>query len=166
MRNKGKKVLIMSFVILVMFSLVAAASSNGLGTELDPVVTVSYVESKINELKTYVDEKLANTALPSDTQTTTDQPQVQVVTAFQVLNLQENQSLIGKDSTEIVLRSGTAQAIDNGVDGISDLTDGKDLKSGDEIERNHLLIVPRDDGRGIMATSEVWVMVKGGYEIK
>ncbi|MCG8485656.1 MAG: hypothetical protein MJA31_20290 [Clostridia bacterium] len=163
MRNKGK-VLIISFIGLVMFSIIATASSNSLGTEQDPVVTVSYVEAKINELKTYIDEKLANTTLPSDTQSTTDEPQV--VTAFEVLNLQENQSLIGKDSTEIILRSGTANAIDNGVDGISDLTGGKDLKSGDEIERNHLLIVPRDDGRGILATSEIWVMVKGGYEIK
>lgn len=162
MRNK-RKILIVSIILLMMFSLIATASSNSLGTEQDPVVTVSYVESKINELKAYIDEKLLN----NDSSVEMGQIQEpQAAATYEVLSLQANQSLIGKDSTEIILRSGTATAIDNGVNGISDLTDGKDLISGDEIESNHLLIVPRDDGRGILATSEVWVMVKGGYEIK
>lgn len=147
----------------MMFSLIATASSNSLGTEQDPVVTVSYVESKINELKAYIDEKLSNNGSLSEAGQTQEP---QAAATYEVISLQSNQSLIGKDSTEIILRSGTATAIDNGVNGISDLTDGKDLISGDEIESNHLLIVPRDDGRGILATSEVWVMVKGGYEIK
>lgn len=165
MRNK-RKILIGSIVLLLMFSIVATASNN-IGTEQDPVVTVSYVELKINELKNYIDQKLLNNASTSEAKEeiiTTDQPQTSAT--FEVIKLNKNQSLIGKDSTEIILRSGTATAIDNGINGISDLTEGKDLRSGDKIVCNHLLIVPRDDGRGILATSEIWVMVKGGYEIK
>jgi hypothetical protein len=66
----------------------------------------------------------------------------------------------------LILRSGDAYAIDNGVDGLSDVTSAKDLKGGVTITANHLLLVPRADGRGIRAGSDLWVMVKGSYTIQ
>ena len=86
-------------------------------------------------------------------------------TAFSAVELAEGQKLIGTGGTEIILRSGEATAIDNGVNGISDLTAGSDLMSGDAVGLNHLLMVPRADGRGITALTDAWVMVRGEYEI-
>ena len=90
---------------------------------------------------------------------------VDAATSFSAVQLAEGQRLIGGESAEIILRSGEASAIDNGENGIADLTSGADLITGSKVELNHLLIVPRDDGRGITALTEVWVMVRGDYEI-
>ena len=79
-------------------------------------------------------------------------------------------SLICKDGTEIILRSGEARAIAivvNGVmNGLTDITVGKDLAMEENIIANHLLIIPRDDGRGARALTNSFFLVKGDYEIR
>lgn len=85
---------------------------------------------------------------------------------FQVLEVAQGKKVICSSGTELILRSGSATAIDSSLGGLSDVTGGKDLRSGDSVPKNHLLIVPRDDGRGILATSASVVMVRGSYEIK
>ena len=87
-------------------------------------------------------------------------------TTFAPVELYEGQRLIGTEGTEIILRSGEASALDNGANGVSDLTSGRDLMTGDEVPPNHLLLVPGDDGRGITAKSECWVMVRGEYKLQ
>jgi hypothetical protein len=74
--------------------------------------------------------------------------------------------VLGKSGTEIILRSGEATAIDNGANGVSDITAGKDLMTGQSVGQNHLLLVPKDDGRGIQATTDLFVMVRGAYSIQ
>lgn len=86
-------------------------------------------------------------------------------TSYKVIELKTGQQLIGKEGTEIILRSGIATAIDNGANGVSDLTAGKDLMTGMDVGLNHMLLVPRDDGRGINAVTDIFVMVRGDYTI-
>jgi len=87
-------------------------------------------------------------------------------TSFLPVMLGEGQSLIGGAGAEIILRSGEATAIDNGENGVSNLTAGTDLMTGAQVGTNNLLLVPRADGRGIKAlVDETWVMVRGEYEI-
>lgn len=86
-------------------------------------------------------------------------------TAYQVIHIQAGQKMIGKSGTEMIVRSGEVTAIDNGADGLSDITGGSDLKSGVLCKTNHLLLVPRDDGRGINAVTEAYVMVRGGFTL-
>ena len=128
------------FVLIALFvisvTILAVAASDAPGSEGDPLVT-----------KSYVDQKMSG------------------VSAFAPLEILEGQSLIGREGTEIILRSGEAKAICGGENGVSDLTGGADLLNGAEIKRNHLLLIPRNDGRGIFATTDVWVMVKGGYDL-
>lgn len=164
MKNK-RKITVITLICLALFSIIVLANSSMPGSEGDPVVTVSYVENKLNEIKGYLDQRLNSLNLDknSDGDTVISDNQG---TAFKVIDLNKDEKLIGTEGTEIILRSGTAVAIDNGVDGLSDLTLGKDLKGGEGIFKNHLLIVPRSDGRGILATSQLWVMVKGDYQIK
>ncbi|WP_312353343.1 hypothetical protein [Aminipila sp.] len=131
-----KKSIIVSIVtILVMvlgISIVMAATDQP-GSESDPVVTKSYVDSK---------------------------------TSFSPISLTAGQKLIGGEGTELILRSGEATAIDNGANGISDLTVGMDLMTGSQVVTNHLLLVPRNDGRGITAVTDIWVMVRGTYTVQ
>ena len=159
MKNIGKIVLI-SITLMVSISVVAFANSLVPGSEQDPVVTLSYVKAQIEELKAYVDSKTIGSGGQEEAVT------ADTIPTYEIVNLKSRQKLIGKESTEIILRSGEAEAIDNGVNGISDLTEGKDLLSGDVVNLNHLLIVPRDDGRGIRALTEIYLMVKGEYEIQ
>ncbi len=86
--------------------------------------------------------------------------------AYEVVHLQANQKILGGAGTEIILRSGEATAIGNGANGVSDLTLGKDLMTTDKVNTNHLLMVPRDDGRGIQVWTESYLMVRGKYSIK
>ena len=91
---------------------------------------------------------------------------VDAATAFAPIELAAGKKLIGAEGAEVIVRSGEAFAIDNGANGVSDLTSGKDLMTGDSAELNHLLLIPRDDGRGITAATDIWVMVRGGYKIQ
>jgi len=91
---------------------------------------------------------------------------VQQLVSFSLVELTEGQRLIGGEGTEIILRSGEATAIDNGFNGVSNLTAGVDLMTGNIVELNNLLLVPRADGRGIHATTDAWVMVRGSFTIQ
>lgn len=85
---------------------------------------------------------------------------------YQTVHVLAGQRIIGGAGAEIILRSGEATAIDNGANGVSDITSGTDLMSGMQVGLNHLLLIPRDDGRGIAASTEGWIMVRGDFTIE
>ena len=159
--NKKSLVILVAAALMLAMSLASAAfAAGGAGTASDPIVTKSYVDDEIESLKAEI-EKLAATSGGSSAATSTSDGAV-----FVVVEVQAGQSVIGKEGTELVLRSGSATAIDNGSVGVSDLTAGADLMSPKAISKNHLLLVPRDDGRGIYCSTHAYVMVKGGYTIQ
>lgn len=130
------------------------------GTSEDPIVTQSYVEKRNEQLKYYIDQKISEMGgTPSSGS--------QAPATFQVIEVNKGQIVIGQAGTEMILRSGTAKAIASQSGGLSDLTAGKDLKSEENVPLNHLLLIPRDDGRGLAITwDKTFIMVKGGYEIR
>ena len=142
---KQKRMLFITAAVVIAIaagaSLAAGADSYEPGSSEDPVVTKSYVDNKISELS-------AGGA------------------AFMPIELKEGQTIIGSEGTEVILRSGEAAAIGNGENGVSDLTAGTDLTTGQAVAANHLLLIPRADGRGITATTDTWVMIRGGYTIQ
>ena len=84
--------------------------------------------------------------------------------SYEIVYLEENQRIICGKGTEMILRSGIATSVDSDNGGLADVTSGKDLTMGDNIPQNHLLIVPRDDGRGVKAENNyVVLLVRGGY---
>lgn len=90
---------------------------------------------------------------------------VDAKTSYQVIHMLAGQKMIGGAGTELIVRSGDVTAIDNGVDGVSDITGGSDLKSDATCKANHLLLIPRADGRGIKAATEAYVMVRGSFTL-
>jgi hypothetical protein len=86
--------------------------------------------------------------------------------AFQVVQVEAGHRLIGEAGTEIVLRGGRGTAIGSAQGGMLDSTGGADVTTGTAIAPNHLMIVPRADGRGVAATTGMILMVKGGYRIE
>lgn len=86
-------------------------------------------------------------------------------TTLQVVSLTKGQQLEADAGAEIILRAGKATAVAT-AGGVADLTAGKDLKTGDPIVANHLLLIPRTDGRGLKAGTDLVLVIRGTYSIK
>jgi len=157
MNKKSIAILIAAAVIFAMSVINIAMAAGGAGTSSDPIVTKSYVDDLVKDLQAQIDKagSASGSTAPASGAGT-----------FVVVEVQAGQSVIGKEGTELVLRSGSATFIDNGAVGVSDLTAGADMMSPKAVTKNHLLLVPRDDGRGIKCSTHAYVMVKGGYTIE
>lgn len=119
------------------------------GSKSDPIVTKSYVDNAMNNIKKHLNLIDSNSS-----------------SSLKIVNLTRGQELIGAEGTEIILRSGHAIVIGGAGGGISDVTEGKDLTGKAVVPRNHLLIVPRDDYRGVEAqTDNVIVLVRGAHSL-
>jgi hypothetical protein len=143
--NKANVTVMIVALALIVTTVAVGAAGYEPGSPEDPVVTKSYVDAQIAALKGGGGGSSA---------------------AFQPVFVEAGKNLIGGEGTELILRSGGALAIAKGQDGLSDVTEGKDLQGGFAVTRNHLLLIPRDDGRGINAATDIWVMVKGTYSIE
>ncbi|AEE91814.1 conserved exported protein of unknown function [Tepidanaerobacter acetatoxydans Re1] len=139
---------IVAVVVFSIFALSVQADVTEPGSESDPLVTKSYVDKVLSNLKQYVDSKPGSSS------------------GWEIVYMEQGQSLIGDKGTEIILRSGIATVVDEGNGGLADITEGKDIINGENVMQNHLLIVPRDDGRGVKAeNNNVILLIKGSYTI-
>lgn len=85
---------------------------------------------------------------------------------WKVADLKAGQVLKGKAGTELLVRRGQAYVVDSSGNGIPDVTAGTDIFEDDQVSLNHLLIIPREDGRGIKAIDFAVVMYRGGVSIQ
>lgn len=152
------------------------------GSDEDPLVSQSYVDlkfttldSKVGELETAADSKLEELEKKLEEagkrleETEKRLEEIEKYGKFVALELNKDQVLIAGDSAELILRGGKALAIGGEGGGLSDITSGTgaDVNTDDEVPLNHLLLISRDDGRGLKVTSEkAWVLVKGSYTIE
>jgi len=180
---------ILLFIIMTSFFTVhivraVTAVSPEPGSEGDPVVSQSYVDSKISGITAKLDaadstisdltKKLSEAEVKINKLTSENEEMSKQLTEidpesfkFQPLELKAGQKLLAGASTEIVVRSGSAKAISGTYGGLSDITAAQsaDLTTGAPIALNHLLLSSRDDGRGITAVKGCWLIVKGTYKI-
>ena len=168
--KKSKKIMIalMCVGILTLTFMLTTAATPAPGSAEDPLVTRSYVVRLISEL-TGLQGGGALTQQQMDTIVNEVVNRLGTSGAagdvFSPVHLMSGQTLFGDEGTELILRSGSAVIQATGADGLANATTGADQVVGESVERNHLLIVPRTDGRGIHATSDVWVLVKGSFII-
>lgn len=207
MRNSKRLIITILSVFIVGVTIVNAATSEP-GSSSDPVVSKSYVDEQINQLKlllqegnstqekSYVDEQINQLKLllqeNNSTQENTSENSIskeEIINSVlsQINNTQNNnnvqnnttnigsyvpvsatrgQKIIGGEGTEIILRSGSAVSYTTVEDGIVNATKGLDLKNGEYIGKNNILIVPRNDGRGVSVTSDAWFIIRGSYIIQ
>ena len=139
--------------VLCMFTVVLAEP----GTEDDPLISKSYIENQvIPRLEQFIESRISEIRSGGGAAADT----------FKVVEAQSGQEIICSAGTELILRMGKATIIATEKGGIADTTAGYDLANGTAMPSNHLLIVPVGDGRGIRATENVIVMIKGGYTVK
>ena len=125
----------------------AVAGSAEPGSEANPLVAQDYVDARIAELNSQIEE-------------------LTKASKFEAVQIKAGKQLVAGASTEIVLRSGKAAAVVSANGGLSDLIAGNDIPAGGNIPLNHLILIPRDDGRGFKTVSDVWILIKGTYTIK
>jgi len=85
-------------------------------------------------------------------------------TVWQVVKVDPGIRVLASDTGEIILRSGTARVIGNEHnEGLSDLTAGTEIKNGELISKDHHILIPRGDGRGIVTETVCYIIYKGLY---
>lgn len=161
-----RRIVLVLLVLLVPIGLIAFAAATP-GSDQDPLVTFSYVEKRIVALQ--VELRTEIEALKKSLTASTSQPPVSdgstAVATYESTTLPAGAQLLLGKGTELVLRRGEALVLDPTGNALPDLTEGIDLAAGTTVPKNHLLLCPKEDGRGIQATSTITVMIKGNYQI-
>ena len=156
---KNRIVLIIQIMIVVISVVVVTVFAADPGTSDDPVVSKSYVDEQISELlKTLESGGTINVNGGTTTESNTKTKYVPVHVAV-------GQKLLGGEGTEIILRVGRSFAVVPGKESLIDVTNGTELVDKNEIKKNHVIIVPRNDGRGVRVVEDAWFLVKGDYTI-
>jgi hypothetical protein len=193
-RFNVKMYIVLAIVAMLGISMliVGFADGNTPGSTEDPIVTQSYVAKVVEGLRSYVDSTISNiyadiTKLNGSISANTEainslkaqldiktqeisalQKQLQNTTAptYEVILLKKGTTLVSGKGTEIIVRSGKCVGIATNNGGLADATAGKDIKTDEAIELNHLLIASRDDGRGLKALEDSYMIVRGVYTLK
>ncbi len=160
--TKKMKLGMIMLATLVVGSSVYAAKGDA-GSSNDPLVTKSYVDSKVTQLQKTVEVQASMIDLLAQEINNMGKEES---SGYEVVTVPAGQSIVGKQGTEIIVRSGNGQVLASDGGGLQDMTEGTDLLGGSEIPKYHLVIIPREDGRGIYATKDLIVMVRGGYNIQ
>ena len=160
MKHERKKVGIRIFAcVLALICCMSTVLVYGAATTDDPIISLSYLEKVfMPQIVQYIDQRFSAFSPNNNTSQTAE--------SYQVLSVPQGKSVICDAGTELILRAGNAQIIATIKGGIANVTNGTDLKNGASMPQNHHLIVPVDDGRGILAQSDCIIMIKGRYSIK
>ena len=154
-----KKFVEILVVCLVGLSVIAFADA---GSSNDPLISLSYIENTLKpQLEKYIDSKIGSMGSSNGGSSVSSSGD-----KFTVVNFSKGDRLICEAGTELILRMGQGVIIATQKGGLADTTAGYDLPDGALMPSNHLLVVPVADGRGMLATSNGIVLVKGRYTIK
>ena len=155
-RGGGKRGVIIQALILaaaiLLLGQVVGANAVSPGSEGDPLVTASWVE---NRLASYFRNTDSVSGQPAGPQISSS--------VYELVVLPAGAKLLTGTGTEFILRSGKARSIAADGGGIADLTSGKDMGNRETIVRNHLLLSPKEDGRGASMDTESIFLIRGPY---
>lgn len=175
MSRKSTRIVVIAILMLsALIYLMVLGSADGAepGSESDPIVTLSFVDKKIEQIKYYIDsnleeiDRLILELEKKDKELAAIKRTVEKSLTFEVVEMKAGQILLAEEGAEIIIRSGMTTAVYGELGGLSDITSAKDLKSGESIAINHMLIASRGDGRGVKAGGQVFLIIKGGYALQ
>lgn len=173
--SKKKKAAVILTVILCAIALVfpVIVLATDYIPENDPLVTLSYMKDVFgpalkqeikDEINAEADAKAENVQQPEIQENTV------VNVGYEVVELSKDQKLSSKNGTvEVIVRPGSAAVAFSDIpeNGLSDISEMKEVLNGEQIGINHALIIPRNDGRGIVITSDkAYVLVRGDYIVE
>lgn len=117
-----------------------------------------------------VDEPESETEPETDAETEAEtEPVIETrpSATYEVIELQKGDCVFAVSACDIMLRAGKATCIaPDATQGLADYTDADEVYNGQALEKNHMCLIPRGDGRGISADSDsVFIMIRGEYTI-
>lgn len=151
------------------------ANSAEIGSSNDPLVTKSYVDQQVAQIKnasnsanmTSFEAEMALQRLELEMlKREFETLKTNASSTYEVVTIPVGKSILGKQGSEIIVRAGEGVAIGSSGGGLQNMTQGQDIQDGSLVPKYHLLIIPREDGRGLFARTELIVMVRGGYTIQ
>lgn len=179
------KVITKGFYIIIVFatvfSLLCLGERNSVfalvdpGSTNDPLVTLSFVEEKINGYTQKISElesKLAD--LQSKYKQIEENNKISKSSGtpsiggqyYKAVKLMHGQTLMGIKGTEFLMYDGSATVKNNSPSGLIDMTEGIGVKAGTEVKQNHTFLITENGTVGVGITSDTaWVMVRGLYYI-
>ncbi len=172
---KSKKTLTITAIVVAALAAFGVTAAAAYDSSEDPIVSLSYLTKifktelleELNEtIEAEIADRMENLDL-SQYQPSTQEPAQTVSSTYEVVELSWGDALYAAGPCDIMLRSGSAYCIaPDASQGISDYTAGVEIYNYEYLTKNHMCLIPRGDGRGILADSEsVYVMVKGEYTI-
>lgn len=178
--NKGRflaPALIFLLIGFLLGQVTVADSAPVPGSESDPLVTASWVEAKFEAFSRALKEEQLERQILEDRMRQLEgsgaelpapgqPPPPLTAPTFEVVAVNAGQKMLSGSGTEFILRSGQARAVAGAGGGLSDLTAGTNLAADEQIKRDHLLLSPREDGRGVAAQSAAIFLIRGGYKIE
>ena len=130
-------VIAVSFTVGFLVRRPAGASTAEPGSSADPIAAKSYVD------------EVAHTG------------------TFKTVTLYPPAKLVASQGVELIVREGTAKAIEGTSGGLSDVTAGRNIRGGEIIPANHHIVISRTDGRGFeVISSRVIILIKGEFSVK
>lgn len=172
----GKKTLILVLTVSasLIFSVFALAADTAYDSSTDPLVAQSYLEARLEEqraeyqavidaLTARIDALEANSSDSSSDGTA-------VSASFEAVVLVKGDVIYpASDKIELILRSGGAvTVVPDGAGTIANITNGAELTDGKTLVRNHLILIPAADGRGIKVVSSTGaeILIRGEYTVE
>jgi hypothetical protein len=188
-----KIVFILIIILTISFSGYGLKSIEATLNSDDPLISLSYLNNIIDEIKslitkqdTYIsdlenqisilEEKLSQSSVSSETLEV-----VEIYATYAALEKAGKKvvstgsskvfvgtKIIAEAGTEIILRgtNGATTAIASNLGGLSNVTNGSDIRNGENIPANHLLLIPRSDGRGINVSNYAIFIIRGNYTVQ
>lgn len=152
--KKNIVILVIAIMILIGVGVYASNTTN------DPIISLSYFEKELSSFKQEI-EKLIDKKLSNVGNTTV------ASSKYEIVNVPAGKQVTFNESTEFIIRRGNATIVDPSKEnGIPNLTTGKDDSNDAKAGLQQLYLVPRTDGRGIVAKTDLIIMVRGDYKIK
>ena len=180
MKKKSVAIRLGAAILTVLCVTVGVVLAAGVGTESDPLITLSYLNTTaIPAIMEQVEEKMENhgktlgeqldKAIADYTtqmeQALAGQTQQPASASYAVVTLKKGQVLNMEIGCEAMLRIGTAACVTPSSPGLIDMTDGSTLNNDKPLVTNHLYMATIT-GRSIKATANTTkVLVRGGYNI-
>ena len=158
-RNKIIATVVLVAMFLGLGIYVAAYDSSS-----DPIISLSYLNDIFKtQVMNEVDKKISTAvgSIPANGGEDSSS------SGYDIVELSTGDVLYASDACDIMLRSGTAVCVaPTATQGIADYTDATEILAGQSLIKNHMCLIPRGDGRGVVATSSsVFIMVRGAYTV-
>ena len=155
---------------------VAVMAAGSAGSQSDPLVSLSYLESTytntllkeadgvLQSRNEALEKALAEEVAAMKKSVSSGTAATGSAASYTAVTLTKGQTLTGGVGTEVLLRQGTAVCSAVSAPGLVDVTGGGELQNGGALAANHLYLMTAD-GRGVTASSDVTLLVRGTYTL-